>query len=240
MADPPRETVTKVAGGEESKKYGRRSHRGIDVPGPESKKAADVSGFSSLFSKWADESRSPRQPQQTTQKPLPVRLGRHIVVFIDGTSNTPEELRHTRKHNLSYPPPITNVVRLMRGVVTDDTQTDFPQVIGYFRGVGTEGSRTTRLIDMAFGRGLSRIILDAYRFISHNLEWVDDYARLGQDKIFIFGLAVAHMPLERSVASYTASGFSKKRTYGSCHSTSNVTSSSSTQEMNLTLAQSAI
>ncbi len=116
--------------------------------------------------------------------------GRRIVVFIDGTSNTPEELEDTKKYTLAQPPPITNVLRLLRGVITDDQHTDKPQVIGYFRGVATEGSVATKTIDGISGRGLERIVLDAYRFISHNLEWIgDSNARLYQDEIFIFGFS---------------------------------------------------
>lgn len=116
--------------------------------------------------------------------------GRRLVVFMDGTSNTPEELRHTGRHDLMNPPPITNVVRLLRGVVTDDAVCDKPQVIGYFRGVATEGSGATRLIDTVSGRGLARSVLDAYRFISHNLEWTGpDHAKLNLDEIFIFGFS---------------------------------------------------
>ena len=118
------------------------------------------------------------------------RPGRRIVVFLDGTSNTPEELRHTARHDLMRPPPITNVVRLLRGVVTDDEESDLAQVIGYFRGVATEGSVLTRLTDTISGRGLSRIVLDAYRFISHNLEWTDvDYAKVNNSEVFIFGFS---------------------------------------------------
>jgi uncharacterized protein (DUF2235 family) len=143
------------------------------------------SALSEVFGGW----RVRRKPAPPTPVPSPTRQGRHIVVFLDGTNNTPEELRNTGKYDLLNPPPITNVVRLMRGVITDDTQTDNPQVIAYFRGVGTQGSTATRLIDMATGRGLSQIIVDAYTFISNNLEWTGDYVQRGLDKIFIFGFS---------------------------------------------------
>ena len=129
----------------------------------------------------------------------PTRRGRHIVLFLDGTGNMPEELRHpwpssSREANSLtidqiVPPPITNVIRLMRGVVTDDSVTLIPQVINYFQGVGTEGSEATKKLESMTGRGLSRIILEAYRFISHNLEWKGDYPNLGRDKIFVFGFS---------------------------------------------------
>jgi hypothetical protein len=140
--------------------------------------------------------------EKYTPRKAPARVGRHIVLFLDGTGNTPEELCHpwprlSNSGKPNYldiaqidPPPITNVIRLMRGVVTDDTQTSLPQIVHYLRGVGTEGSLITQKEDMVTGSGLSRNILEAYRFISHNLEWgVGDHVQLGRDKIFIFGFS---------------------------------------------------
>lgn len=151
-----------------------------------------------LVRQWADrklvqldrEGRARAQVREVTRVLPPTRTGRRIVVFIDGTSNTPEELRHTPNYSLMNPPPITNVVRLLRAVITDDDQSARPQIIGYFRGVATDGSAVNRTIDGVSGRGLSRIILDAYRFISHNLEWVGDaHAKLNLDEIYIFGFS---------------------------------------------------
>jgi uncharacterized protein (DUF2235 family) len=161
---------------------------------------------SELLTRWAAQKcrqakieRGQRKDVRSDTKPLPGqdnfklpmrRNGRRIAVFLDGTSNTPEELRHIATYDLLKPPPITNVVRLLRGVVTDDNKTDLSQLIGYFRGLATEGSAPTRLVDGMSGRGLSRIILDAYRFISHNLEWTDaDSAKLLQDEVYIFGFS---------------------------------------------------
>ena len=117
-------------------------------------------------------------------------LGKRIVVFFDGTSNTPEELRHITKNAPYDPPAVTNVIRLMRGVQTDVSVTDKPQIIGYFRGVANEGSAARRLADSITGRGFSRLVLDAYRFISHNLEWSNaESAKVGQSEIYIFGFS---------------------------------------------------
>jgi hypothetical protein len=177
--------------------------------------------------------------RQKAERAGQISRGRHIVVFMDGTSNTPEELRHTLKYDLLNPPPITNVVRLMRGVFTDDSQTGIPQVISYFRGVGTEGSVATRLIDGASGRGLSRSILDAYRFISHNLEWVGDSAKkLGtEDKIFIFGFSRGAYAARALSGFLNRLGLIRKDGYGSCHSFSSATNSSSTRAGILTLVR---
>lgn len=68
--------------------------------------------------------------------------------------------------------------------------TDNTQVIGYFRGVGTEGSWFNRLVDTVTGSGLARIVLDAYRFIAHNLEWSgESHVARGRDQIYIFGFS---------------------------------------------------
>lgn len=125
-----------------------------------------------------------------TEQPIAQR-GRRIVVFCDGTWNTPEELRKIKKYDVMNPPPITNVVRLMRSVVTDDTCTDIPQVVGYFRGVGTDGFVPSRLIDGATGHGLARTVLDAYRFICHNLEWrgPTNPTAINDDEVYIFGFS---------------------------------------------------
>src|SRR5690348_13091904 len=113
-------------------KDGPTFHRGIDVPPrrvegahPPAPTTRDV--VEHFHKELEEERQQERQPR--------VRDGRNIVVFMDGTNNTPEELRHTRKYDLLNPPPVTNVVRLLRGVLTDDTQTKIPQVINYFRGV---------------------------------------------------------------------------------------------------------
>lgn len=110
-------------------------------------------------------------------------------MFMDETSNTPEELEDVKKHSIANPPPITNVVRLLRGVLTDDTQTTKTQIIGYFRGVGMQGSLGTKLTDRATGRGLSDQVIDAYRFIAHNLEWYSQHDPVVVDEIYLFGFS---------------------------------------------------
>jgi len=117
--------------------------------------------------------------------------GRRIAVFLDGTANTPEELEGVSKRDFLTPPPITNVVRLLRGVITDERATTKSQVLGYFPGVGTTGSFVTQLRDQATGRGVSDILLDAYRFIAHNLEWRSetDPTSANRDEVYIFGFS---------------------------------------------------
>ncbi|WP_170326738.1 DUF2235 domain-containing protein [Ruegeria arenilitoris] len=142
-----------------------------------------------------DETRTKRceaedEVRDLLPEPKELDHGRRIVVFIDGTWNTPEEPHHVKKYDPENLPPITNVVRLLRGVVTDNSETDVPQVVGYFRGVGTSGLAASRLIDGATGNGLTRLVVDAYRFISHNLEWKEaNEPRPNNSEIFLFGFS---------------------------------------------------
>lgn len=93
--------------------------------------------------------------------------GRRLVVFFDGTWNTPD--------NGEKP---TNVVNLLRAVpsVADGVS----QVSFYDKGVGTGG-----LLDKAFGGafavGLTENMIDGYRFLANN------YA--DGDEIYIFGFS---------------------------------------------------
>src|SRR4051812_3501664 len=95
------------------------SHRGTDVPPPPSEQAhRKTTTLNEIFESQYQRRRTPGEEQSEAQEVRPrPREGRHIVVFMDGTNNTPEELRHTVKFDLLNPPPITNVVRLMRGVL---------------------------------------------------------------------------------------------------------------------------
>ena len=131
---------------------------------------------------------SPRD--QSSKEDFNMSRNRKLVIFLDGTHNTPEELRHAGKkeYNPFKPPPITNVIRMLRGVRTD-AGTKEPQVIGYFRGVGNEGNSVTKGVDCITGDGLSRIVLDAYRFISHNLEWSNSGQSVIFPEIYLFGFS---------------------------------------------------
>ncbi|UZE94792.1 phospholipase effector Tle1 domain-containing protein [Alkalimarinus alittae] len=90
---------------------------------------------------------------------------KRIVICCDGTWNKPD----------SEP---TNVVQLARGVLP--FANNCHQVVFYDQGVGTEGF-FDKYIGGAFGVGVAKNILDAYRFIVHNYQ-------VG-DEIFCFGFS---------------------------------------------------
>ncbi|MFD2230651.1 phospholipase effector Tle1 domain-containing protein [Alkalimarinus sediminis] len=92
-------------------------------------------------------------------------LQKRIVICCDGTWNKPD----------SEP---TNVVKLARGVLP--FANNCHQVVFYDQGVGTEGF-FDKYIGGAFGVGVAKNILDAYRFIVHNYQ-------LG-DEIYCFGFS---------------------------------------------------
>ncbi len=90
---------------------------------------------------------------------------KRIVICCDGTWNKPD----------SEP---TNVVKLARGILP--FANNCHQVVFYDQGVGTEGL-FDKYIGGAFGVGVAKNILDAYRFIVHNYQ--------GGDEIYCFGFS---------------------------------------------------
>ncbi|KAF1068934.1 MAG: hypothetical protein GAK45_01225 [Pseudomonas citronellolis] len=100
-------------------------------------------------------------------------MARQLVVCIDGTSN-----------RFSNTP--TNIVRLYRSLPKGSDE-----VLTYYdQGVGTFGlSETlfewqkipTRIAGLAFGWGMQRIVLDAYRFLMQNYQ--------PGDRIYLFGFS---------------------------------------------------
>ena len=90
---------------------------------------------------------------------------RRIVVCLDGTLATPQAS--------------TNIAWIATGCEGTGAR-PVPQHVSYLEGVGTR--RGERFSGGAFGYGLSRQLLDAYRFIRGT--W-----RSSEDEIFIFGLS---------------------------------------------------
>ncbi len=86
---------------------------------------------------------------------------KRLAVFLDGTWNEPDDR--------------TNVTRLKELVVADDPD----QLVEYWEGVGTKW--TERIRGGAIGKGLSRNVRDAYR-------WLADHYEDG-DLIFLFGFS---------------------------------------------------
>jgi uncharacterized protein (DUF2235 family) len=92
---------------------------------------------------------------------------RRLVVFFDGTWNTPDTGDN-----------VTNVVKLLRATPCSDGEVS--QVLFYDKGVGT-GEFTDRIVGGASGKGLTENVIDGYRFLGNN------YAE--GDEIYIFGFS---------------------------------------------------
>ena len=87
-------------------------------------------------------------------------MPKRLIVCCDGTWNTADQAQDGH----SCP---TNVTKLALAVASEDSAGE-RQHVYYHRGVGT--SRWDRLRGGAFGVGLSRNVLDAYRFLIDNYE----------------------------------------------------------------------
>jgi uncharacterized protein (DUF2235 family) len=96
---------------------------------------------------------------------------KRLVVCCDGTWNRPDET----KEGIAAP---TNVAKVSLGVARRDSQ-DTPQLLHYEAGVGTR--RFERIRGGAFGFGLSRNVLDCYRFLIQSYE--------PGDELFFFGFS---------------------------------------------------
>src|SRR5216117_3485774 len=86
---------------------------------------------------------------------------KRIVICCDGTWNTPDQA----DSGVAEP---TNVTKLAEAVLP--TAAGVPQVVFYHPGIGTSGSWMSRVFDGYTGTGVSRDILDAYRFVVENHE----------------------------------------------------------------------
>jgi uncharacterized protein (DUF2235 family) len=96
---------------------------------------------------------------------------KRLIVCCDGTWNRPDEV----SQGVAAP---TNVAKIALALADEDDAQN-TQLLHYQLGVGTR--RSERLIGGAFGVGLSRNILDCYRFLVDNYE-------LG-DKLYFFGFS---------------------------------------------------
>jgi hypothetical protein len=76
----------------------------------------------------------------------------------------------------NYP---TNVVKIMQAITPND-QDNIPQLVFYDEGVGTAGT-IDKFIGGAFGWGLSRNVMEGYRFLCLNYE--------AGDEIYLFGFS---------------------------------------------------
>jgi uncharacterized protein (DUF2235 family) len=98
-------------------------------------------------------------------------VAKRLVVCCDGTWNRPDEIRD----GVAAP---TNVVKISGGVAPQDAH-GMKQVPHYVVGVGTR--RFEHIRGGAFGFGLSRNVLDGYRFLVEQYE--------PGDELFVFGFS---------------------------------------------------
>ena len=97
---------------------------------------------------------------------------RRLVVCSDGTWNTPDR----KDRDVLAPSNVVKLARAVLPVAPDGTA----QIVFYDPGLGTD-NLLDKLTGGAFGVGLSRNVLDAYRFLVHN------YAE--GDEIYLFGFS---------------------------------------------------
>lgn len=100
-------------------------------------------------------------------------MKKKIIICCDGTWNSPDQ----EKDNRPIP---TNVVKLVRAITPLDKQS-ISQIVFYDQGVGTTGGPVDKLIGGATGMGISRNILDCYRFLANNYQ--------DNDEIYCFGFS---------------------------------------------------
>ncbi len=98
---------------------------------------------------------------------------KRIVICCDGTWNTPDKQENGV-------PIATNVVKLAEAV-RPKAADGMAQLMYYDPGVGTSGGWFKRIYDGATGAGLSRNILEAYRYLIRNYE--------PGDELFFFGFS---------------------------------------------------
>lgn len=98
---------------------------------------------------------------------------KRIVIFCDGTWNTPDKMEDGK-------PCQTNVVK-MANALAPNSDDGIEQLLYYDTGIGSEGNIFKRMYDGATGTGISENILQAYRFLIKNYE--------PKDEIFLFGFS---------------------------------------------------
>lgn len=97
---------------------------------------------------------------------------KRIVICCDGTWNTPDQT----DNGVAEP---TNVTKLALAIPL--TAGAMAQILFYHPGIGTSGSRISRLYDGFTGSGISDTIREAYRFVIENFE--------PGDHLFLFGFS---------------------------------------------------
>lgn len=99
-------------------------------------------------------------------------MGKKLIVCLDGTWQTPET-EDGKSH-------ASNVLKFMRALKTTGDD-GVPQVVYYHRGVGS-GDALDKFLGGGLGWGLSRNVLEAYRWIANNFE-------AGNDSLYFVGFS---------------------------------------------------
>ena len=111
---------------------------------------------------------------------------KRLIICADGTWNQPDRVdrdpqrdpdRRLDQHWVRTP---TNVVKMARAILPTD-QLGITQVVFYDAGVGTGWGLLDPILGGAFGRGISRNIIDCYRFLVQNYD--------PGDEIYLFGFS---------------------------------------------------
>jgi len=101
---------------------------------------------------------------------------KRLIICADGTWNKPDRRDMEKKRKDRYGEWIrkpTNVVKMARAI-KPEAKNETHQVVYYDPGVGTGWGILDPIVGGAFGHGLSKNILDCYRFLVHNYDEGDE------------------------------------------------------------------
>jgi uncharacterized protein (DUF2235 family) len=101
-------------------------------------------------------------------------MKKRIIICADGTWNAPDQVDEKGVRKPS------NVVKMARAILPQAAD-EKNQIVFYDQGVGTDSALSDKIIGGAFGKGLTKNILDCYRFIVHNYN--------PGDEVFLFGFS---------------------------------------------------
>jgi uncharacterized protein (DUF2235 family) len=118
---------------------------------------------------------------------------KRIIICCDGTWNTPDE----KEHGMSCATNVSKLAEMIAPVGAGGT----PQITYYHDGVGT-GDLGDKIIGGAFGSGISKNILDCYRFLVSNY--------VTGDEIWLFGFSRGAYTARSIIGLIRNSGLLKK------------------------------
>jgi len=112
---------------------------------------------------------------------------KRIVICSDGTWNKPDQSQKESKHKgiedclkESWIREASNVVKLTRAILPKDSN-GIHQVVYYDPGIGTDTGPFYHIVGGVLGVGLSKNVLDCYRFIANNFS--------EGDELYLFGFS---------------------------------------------------